>query len=654
MSQKLIEALQTKDGTTDLTTYITKLVGWDAPPFKLEAPKMIEELSKIRALRSKDFHRTHPMDMPVSTLRRQACKPFPDNTYDKESTNERARRLGCEDEMLFQNQSKENLDELLESITSEIKSLMVQLENDTEEIETILYQQKHTKEPAGLRKLDEKKGQIQEDIAKIRENLTRKWRDYRLTSEKRNQLTYKPEKTTEETKKELMSKTPQQLRNHLKHATEEYRSSFRNLRELKDTYNKTIQSRFNFFSQQQANVITTMTAKIQTQERHLKELDTLKDAIIVAITKKEEENKKPAPPKHNRAEEDAQISVKVPRINWLAADTASSSSDVRYPYQSTPNLTDTSMVSVKEPPQSLYPSLVEMQDVEHQKPKYTGTVPKRPQTLKTILTKRQETRPTPAQRKSIRQPPQNSWMEAHPHKDWPQQIRYWPAPGNKNQPDWTTQKGSIREIHSKHNFMTLKDVLDITETTRLVSFHTNAGLYKNKITISINTFTTKKDPVEIPLGLQISQESTYTGGEGRPVARRVAIPQALIEGVETSLKVYENLKMKPLAEELDKRCKEENHIPHVGKHGRVDTKTTTENEDQQKYRSVVIEHTKKATGESSLIRVPWIHLPIFNHYYERMSQEVRMIIARYEARRGPNSFEKIDPEQKLREEHMKH
>ena len=657
MNQKLLEALQTKDGTTDLATYIIKLVGWDAPPFKLEAPKMVEELSKIRALRTRDLRKTHPMDMPVTTLRRQACKPFPDNTYDRESAKERARRLGCEDEMLFQSQSKENLDDLLESITSEIRNLMVRLENNTEEIETIQYQQKHTKEPAGLRKLEEKKEQIQADIANTRENLTRKWRDYRLTSERRNQLTYRPEKTTEQTRQELMKKTPQQLRGQLKHAQEEYRSSFKNLRELKETYKSMITSRFNFFSQKQAEVITSMTARIQTQERHLKELDTLSDAIIVAINKKEEEKRAPAPPKHGRGkDEDTQISVKVPRTNWLIAPSTSSNSDIRYPDMSTPkeSLTDTSMASVRPPQQTLYPSLKEMQRAEAQKPKSTGTTPKQPQTLKTILTKRSETRPTPTPRRQVKHPAQNSWMEAQPHRDWPQTIKHWPTPGNRNQPEWTKQKGSIRDIQDKNTFLTLKDVLDINETPRLVSFHTSAGSYRNKVTISINSYNTKKDHVEIPLGLLISQESTYMNGEGRPVARRVTIPQALIEGVETTLKVYENLKMSPLATEMNKKYKEDNHISHVGKFGKVDTRTTTENEDQQKYRAIIIEHTKKATGETGLVRIPWIHLPIFNHYYEQMSQEVRMIIARYEAKKGPNSFEKLDPEQKLREDNARH
>ena len=198
--------------------------------------------------------------------------------------------------------------------------------------------------------------------------------------------------------------------------------------------------------------------------------------------------------------------------------------------------------------------------------------------------------------------------------------------------------------------MTIKDVTNITETPRLISFQANAGSYLSKITISLNTFTTKKDQTEIPLGLRISQESTYMTGDGRPLARRTIIPQQLIEGVETSLKVYENLKMDPLATESTKKYREENHINHLGKNSSVETLTSTENGEQQRYRAIIIKHSKQATNETTLVRIPWIHLPIFNHYYGKMTQEVRMIIARYEAKKGPRSFDKVDPEQKLKEE----
>lgn len=105
-----------------------------------------------------------------------------------------------------------------------------------------------------------------------------------------------------------MNKTNLQLRNQLKHATEEWQTSFKNLKDLKDTYTAMNSSRFNFFSQHQTDTITSMMSRIQTQERHLKELDAIKDAIIVAINKKEED-RKPTTTKHNREEEKPQISV---------------------------------------------------------------------------------------------------------------------------------------------------------------------------------------------------------------------------------------------------------------------------------------------------------------------------------------------------------
>ena len=658
MNQKLMEAIKSKDGTTDLTTYIVKLVGWDATPFTLDASRMVEELSKIRALRSRDFYRSHPMDMPSTTLRRQACKAYPDNIYDRDSINDRARRLGCEDEALFQNQSKENMDEILDSITKEIRGLMTQLENNTEELETIRYQQRHVKEPAGLRKLDEKKEIIQAETAKIRENLTRKWRDYRITSERRNILTYRPEKTTEQTRQELMNKTNLQLRNQLKHATEEWRTSFKNLKDLKDTYTATISSRFNFFSHHQADTITSMMSRIQTQERHLKELDAIKDAIIVAINKKEEDRKPTTTTtKHTREEENFPTSVKVPRINWLEMYDESSNSDIKYPDMSTPkdSSTDISMTSTKNPQKPLYPSLREMQTDKPSNLRATGAIPKQPQSPKPSTTHKPGQKPPTTPRKPIKLPPQNSWMESQQKREWPQTVNYWPQPGNKKQPEWTSQKGSINEIHSKIPFMTISDVLNTTETPRLVTFQANAGSYRNTITISINTFTTKKDQLEIPLGLKITQESTYMTGEGRPLGRKTMIPQPLIEGVETSLKVYENVKLNPLAAEMGKPYKEEHNINHTSKNSKVETAISTENEEKQRYRAIIIKHTKYATNETNLVRIPWIHLPPFNHYYEKMAQEVRMIIARYEARKGPRSFETVDPEQKLREElQMRH
>ena len=656
MNHRLMEALHSKDGTTDLAAYIIKLVGWDAAPFKLDPPRMIEELSKIRAIKSGDLQRTHFMDAPTITHKRQACRAYPDNNYSKESVNERARRLGCEDEMLFQNQSKESMDEMLESITKDIQNLLIQLESGTEEIETIRYQQKHTREPAGLRKLEDKKETIQAEITATREELTRKWRDYRLTAERRNLLTYRPEKTAEQTRQDLMGKTSAQLKLQLKQASEEFRASVKNLKDLTETYKATAAKRFNFFSQDQANVIFSMMSRIKTQERHLKDLNRLKDAIIIAIAKQEEE-KRPTPPvKHHREEDNAQQSVKVPRVNWLEKqDFLSSSSEARYPGISTPrdSSTDVSMVSEKNPragtsrslwdththkntKTGLYPSLEEVQQQLHQNnPKPTL---KQPQQQKT---------------KEIHQKVRNSWMETQPKRTWPQVVNHWPQPGNRLQPEWTTKRESIKGLQERIPFMTLKEVMDIRETPRVASFTADTGLYKNKITITVSTFTSEKDQLEIPLGLHIVQESSRKDEKGRPVARRMAIPQQVLDVVETSLKVYENLKLNPLATENTRRYREENTISHKTKNGKVETTLSTENEDQQKYRAVIIRHIRETSGDNTLVRIPWIHLPIFNHYYEKMAQEIKMIIARYEAKKGPRSFEKVDPEQKLKERHDK-
>jgi hypothetical protein len=96
LTNRLRWAFTCKDGTDDLVTILLQLAGLPDTPIGLSSRFMIEELSKIRALRSADFRRQDPLDSPKVTNPYVRLSKGPMREYEPESDRDALRQLGID------------------------------------------------------------------------------------------------------------------------------------------------------------------------------------------------------------------------------------------------------------------------------------------------------------------------------------------------------------------------------------------------------------------------------------------------------------------------------------------------------------------------------------------------------------------------------
>jgi hypothetical protein len=96
LTNRLRWAFTCKDETDDLVTILLQLAGLPDTPVGLSSRFMIEELSKIRALRSADFRRQDPLDSPKVTHPYVRLSPGPMREYEPDTDRDALRQLGID------------------------------------------------------------------------------------------------------------------------------------------------------------------------------------------------------------------------------------------------------------------------------------------------------------------------------------------------------------------------------------------------------------------------------------------------------------------------------------------------------------------------------------------------------------------------------
>ena len=87
-------AISCRDGTDDLITILLKLAGLPVLPLSMTSKFVIEEMSKVRTLKAKDFTHTDPMDSPPALNSIMKLQTAPHRTYDDQSQRDLLQSLG--------------------------------------------------------------------------------------------------------------------------------------------------------------------------------------------------------------------------------------------------------------------------------------------------------------------------------------------------------------------------------------------------------------------------------------------------------------------------------------------------------------------------------------------------------------------------------
>lgn len=238
LNDKLISALHSKDTTTNLATFIRKLIGWEQWPNHLTDRKVVEELSRIRAVPLSHFTKTNPQDPLIMMLNRTECAAMRKNMYKDYSVREELCRKGFNIQKIFKSQTKEELDETSEQLAESLIESCKKIESMIELIKKSKMKRSCTLDPDVGMNLFREEESIKRQLSEKKTIHIKMWRDFRADIEKRGLQRYELGELSrtkqiyfEDMKAEELIKTYKDCKEHHKMKLEE-------LRDKKQTWNE--------------------------------------------------------------------------------------------------------------------------------------------------------------------------------------------------------------------------------------------------------------------------------------------------------------------------------------------------------------------------------------------------------------------------------
>jgi hypothetical protein len=211
LNEKLQQALLHKDATDDLGTFILKLIGWESWPLNLNAVKVIEELSRIRATPKEDFHRRSDNDAPIYLHKKIFCSASKTSVYKEFSIREELRRKGIKLNKIFRTPTKEENDELLSELVVSIREAIDEHETIQEQTKRVRIKKGYTIQADTLLKLESEEQQLRDSLGNNRITLMKLWRDLKSKIEYRASQRYGDRDITSEDLQKLEDKSSTEL-----------------------------------------------------------------------------------------------------------------------------------------------------------------------------------------------------------------------------------------------------------------------------------------------------------------------------------------------------------------------------------------------------------------------------------------------------------
>ena len=178
--------------------------------------------------------------------------------------------------------------------------------------------------------------------------------------------------------------------------------------------------------------------------------------------------------------------------------------------------------------------------------------------------------------------------------------------------------------------MSIDSIKGIYDSSLFQTFPVNSGFYTTSIDINGEV---RQD--NLPLGITVPEVTVDRQTKvGLKDVHMVNIPYKLIPAVDLTLNIIDERDLPPLAEEREKPPKHLYATFHENDFWIINVTVTPENKDNVWFRAIRIQVTNKATKVKRRIKIPWIHLPMFKFYFEKMANTLMEYEDQFDAKYG--------------------
>ena len=140
----------------------------------------------------------------------------------------------------------------------------------------------------------------------------------------------------------------------------------------------------------------------------------------------------------------------------------------------------------------------------------------------------------------------------------------------------------------------------------------------------------------LPLGIRLTEVTIDRFTKiGANHVHTVDLPFGLLPVLEITLNIIEEKPFMPLGQEKDdRRTRKLYSMKHANNFWHIDIDVTAESEQEVLFRAVVFSTYNRATGLRRTAKIPWIHLPMFNFYFNKMCKDLNEHEEVFDSRNG--------------------
>ena len=647
MNEKLLSALHSKDATDDLGTFILRLIGWTHWPTTCNNKRIVEELSRIRALHPDQLLRRRPDDPATLIQGRVECAPTRRSNYRDYSLREELRRQGVNIRKIFQSESKEELDDKITEAFESWKSLSDDIGQQVEQLRQLKIKKGYSIDADVIEKYAANEKKLAHQMNDARTTVVKLWKDIRSMNARRAAQRYQDIPMSEKKLQDIENRSTESIIKEFQAERLAHKQIYAELKEAKATFTDALKEHNDIFMKE--NIAHRMDAfeKVKKTELHIRDvmhhmehLHNILQARGIPVEQYEPERygtrqnllKRESSP-HLRPDHSPSKQM-TPSSSGTSTSPQCPTSSTVASKPNSPELSTT--VYVNSRPSSRLSSKTEPGcRSSWAEEMMTDWVPEGATKSRRASGADQKTTNNPDQDSSMTSvhPSNRNWMakgtwaESHKYFKFSEKPFQWNGQHGPRAPGWGYHAHSIEFIHRTESFV---GILDLKHTwddwlRKVFPMNTFARFYTAHLDIEFNN---KKEAEFINIS---TRHRTKTDKDRQIFFSKVQIPFKMAGRLQEVATQIEEAKLQPWVNDN----KPMTHLSLVIPSGNDECVVKIETEQHEHWeRMVSIVYLQKSRVHPltrTKVQVPWIHWPRFYWYLRKLIVETNVD----EAKRSP-------------------